>query len=204
MGDARRALPEPGPRHALGVVKWLEPVPRAPDLLRWRQPPQGTRARRAGVRARVIPPTLQKPAETSVPHGGALSAPTASEQLGHQGEFVAVVGPSGAHPGREGAGPRRRVHLHGRRVRAGLPEAQRLGRPELRAAGGIGPLPATTDEVGGSARLTPMTRLHGAVAPPDVLQREAHPRPPLGHHAAAARQRRRQEVEARSGNLHAG
>jgi 2-keto-4-pentenoate hydratase/2-oxohepta-3-ene-1,7-dioic acid hydratase in catechol pathway len=162
VDEAREALSKPGPRHALADVEWLEPIPRARRIFCVganypKEHPLGGQ-----VSAPEHPSVFQKPAETLVPHGGALLAPTASEQFDYEGELAVVIGRGGARiPEAEAL-----AHVAGYTcmndgsVRDFQKHSVWAGKNFARS-GGIGPWLATADEVGDPALLTLATRLNG-------------------------------------------
>ena len=162
LDEVRGALRKPGPRHALAPVEWLEPIPRARRIFCVganypKEHPLGGQ-----VAAPEHPSIFQKPAESLVPHGAALRAPTVSEQFDYEGELAVVIGRGGA----------------------GIPEAEALAHvagytcmndgsvrdfqkhsvwagKNFARSGAVGPWLATADEVGDPAALTLVTRLNG-------------------------------------------
>ncbi len=164
LGEVREALSRPGPpRRALAAVEWLEPIPLARRIFCVganypKEHPLGGR-----VAAPEHPSIFQKPAESLVPHGGALRAPAVSEQFDYEGELAVVVGRGGARIPEADA----LAHVAGYTcmndgsVRDFQKHSVWAGKNFARS-GGIGPWLATADEVGDPAGLTLVTRLNGA------------------------------------------
>jgi 2-keto-4-pentenoate hydratase/2-oxohepta-3-ene-1,7-dioic acid hydratase in catechol pathway len=162
LDEVREAMSSPGPRHALTAVEWLEPIPRARRIFCVganypKEHPLGGQ-----VAAPEHPSIFQKPAESLVPHGAELRAPTVSGQFDYEGELAVVIGRGGA----------------------GIPEAEALAHvagytcmndgsvrdfqkhsvwagKNFARSGAVGPWLATEDEVGDPAELTLVTRLNG-------------------------------------------
>ena len=162
LDEAKKTLSKPGPRHALAEVEWLEPIPNARRIFCVganypKEHPLGGQ-----VAAPEHPSVFQKPAESLVPHLGALRAPAASEQFDYEGELAVVVGRGGADiPEAEAL---RHVAgytcMNDGSVRDFQKHSVWAGKNFARS-GGIGPWLATADEVGDPARLTLAARLNG-------------------------------------------
>jgi 2-keto-4-pentenoate hydratase/2-oxohepta-3-ene-1,7-dioic acid hydratase in catechol pathway len=162
LDEVRDALSKPGPRHALGEVEWLEPIPNARRIFCVganypKEHPLGGQ-----VAAPEHPSVFQKPAETLVPHLATLRAPATSGQFDYEGELAVVIGRGGADiPEAEAL---RHVAgyacMNDGSVRDFQKHSVWAGKNFARS-GGFGPWLATADEVGDPARLTLVTRLNG-------------------------------------------
>ncbi|SDD20957.1 fumarylacetoacetate hydrolase family protein [Belnapia rosea] len=162
LAEAAAALSAPGPRHALAGLHYLEPIPGARRIFCVGANYPKVHPTGGVVSGPEFPAIFQKPAETLVPHGARLQAPTASRQFDYEGELAFVIGRGGANipPERALSHIAGYTCLNDGSVRDFQKHSVWAGKNFVRS-GGFGPWLVTADEIGDPATLTLVTRLNG-------------------------------------------
>ncbi len=162
LAEAAAALSAPGPRHALAGLHYLEPIPGARRIFCVGANYPKVHPTGGVVSGPEFPAIFQKPAETLVPHGARLQAPTASRQFDYEGELAFVIGRGGADipPERALSHIAGYTCLNDGSVRDFQKHSVWAGKNFVRS-GGFGPWLVTADEIGDPAALTLVTRLNG-------------------------------------------